>query len=124
MSDVPVHEYILTLPYPPTVNHYYHNRRGGGRFIGKAGRIYRQTVAVLCLQEHVKTTGQVKLKIIAWPPDNRQRDLDNLLKALFDALQAAGAIENDRLIRGFSLDWGGAPVKGGKVMVMIDRIGV
>lgn len=111
----------VTVPFPPSVNHLYGNRRRGGKFIKPAGRQFRNDVAVMCLQSHVRTTGKVALTIHAYPPDNRRRDLDNLLKALLDALQAAGAIENDNLIRKLSIEWCHIRT-GGMVMVDIERL--
>ena len=84
------------LPYPPTINHYYVNRRDGGRAIGKAGKRYRvEVVRILkaaLVEEH---TDNVQLEILVYPPDRRKRDLDNILKALLDALQHGGAIKDD-----------------------------
>jgi crossover junction endodeoxyribonuclease RusA len=39
--------------------------------------------------------GRVGVRIVAYQPDHRRRDLDNMLKAPLDALQSAGVFEND-----------------------------
>jgi hypothetical protein len=39
--------------------------------------------------------GDLMVEIIIYPPDKRKRDIDNVKKALFDALQCAGLYEND-----------------------------
>ena len=111
----------VTLGFPPSINHYYRARRGGGRFISKEGKRYREDVIVMCLQSRVKTTGPVALTIKAFPPDLHQRDLDNLLKALLDALQAAGAIDNDKNVRQLHMEWGNVRT-GGMVVVEIERM--
>lgn len=41
----------------------------------------------------------VRADIFLYPPDKRKRDIDNVLKCLFDVLQHGGAIEDDALIR-------------------------
>jgi crossover junction endodeoxyribonuclease RusA len=35
------------------------------------------------------------MRVLAYPPDHRRRDLDNLAKAILDALQHAGVYGND-----------------------------
>lgn len=39
--------------------------------------------------------GDLEVEILAYPPDKRKRDLDNIKKALFDALQNVGLFEDD-----------------------------
>lgn len=39
--------------------------------------------------------GRIGLALIAYPPDRRRRDLDNLLKGILDGLQYAGLYEDD-----------------------------
>ena len=43
------------------------------------------------------------VKIVAYMPDRRRRDLDNILKALFDALTHAGVWSDDSQIDAISL---------------------
>lgn len=38
------------------------------------------------------------MRIDAYPPDRRRRDLDNILKSLLDSITHAGVIEDDSLI--------------------------
>ena len=40
-------------------------------------------------------TGRLAIEIQAFPPDNRRRDLDNILKALLDSITHARVIEDD-----------------------------
>ena len=90
---------MLILPYPPTVNHYYARNRNGSVRIGKAGTAYRQEVALRCRQERIRPlVGRLALTVEAFPPDQRRRDLDNVLKALLDALQHGGAFKDDSQI--------------------------
>jgi crossover junction endodeoxyribonuclease RusA len=86
------------LPYPPSVNHYY--RHVGHRvLISKAGRKYREVVIALVRSCGIKTlTGKIELLLEAYPPDRRRRDLDNLLKCVLDALEHAGAYQDDSQI--------------------------
>jgi crossover junction endodeoxyribonuclease RusA len=79
-------EMILTLPWPPSVNRYW--RQVNGRAILSAdGRHYKQDVAALCFTAGVQPEmGPVVVDIVAFPPDRRRRDLDNLLKATLDSL--------------------------------------
>jgi crossover junction endodeoxyribonuclease RusA len=110
----------FTLPFPPSVNHYWRNFRGR-MVIGARGRAYRKDATAASHDQRVPIEGiggPLKVELLAHPPDRRRRDLDNLQKALLDAVVAAGVIEDDsniddlRVIRG--------PVfPGGKVEVVI-----
>ena len=89
----------FTLPFPPTVNTYWRTFRGRV-LISAKGREYRETVGdQMMLQRMVKHfTKQLKVEIEAWRPDNRKRDLDNLLKAVLDGLTHAGVYNDDSQI--------------------------
>lgn len=99
--------YTLFLPWPPTVNHYWEHvtrrTKGGKVYIGKklgaAGVAFRTAVVEAVRKGHrapPRLKGRLSLAILANPPDNRIRDLDNVLKAM-DALIHAGVIEDDAL---------------------------
>ena len=86
----------ITLPFPPTVNHYW-GRRGNRSFILPRGLMFRKIVALECIPYAKSELFDKKLSlfICAFPPDKRHRDLDNLLKALADSLQHAEVYKND-----------------------------
>lgn len=82
--------YTMVLPWPPSVNRYW--RAVNGRNILSAeGRAYRASLR----PSEMIVRGRVAVLISAYPPDNRRRDLDNMLKATLDALVHTGAIEDD-----------------------------
>ena len=91
---------IATLPYPPSINHYW--RRVGPRtLISREGRTFRRNVCALLGgggPRKPPAGGRIALCMDAFPPDRRRRDLDNLIKATADALQHAGVYEDDSLI--------------------------
>ena len=109
-----------TLPYPPTVNHYWRHARG--RFyVSEEGRQYRRRVRGI-LAGVPTFTGPVALTIEVFPPDNRTRDLNNLSKALLDALEAAGVYEDDSQSK--EEHWYmRAPDKPGRVEVTVTDFG-
>lgn len=86
------------LPWPPSVNHYWRHVRG--RFyIAQDGQRFRQRVeAIVAVDRQKPMDGPLSVAIAAFPPDRRRRDIDNILKALFDALEHAGAYHNDNQI--------------------------
>lgn len=82
---------VLTLPWAPTVNTYYRSVAMRGRtvvLISKEGRAYKETVRGILREMQAPHFGLARLAIdvLACPPDSRERDLDNLRKALFDSL--------------------------------------
>lgn len=90
------------LPWPPSVNRYY--RHVGCRvLISREGRKYRMMVVGRLAGRLPKFEGGVALTAHCHPPDRRRRDLDNILKALQDALVHAGAMADDSQIRSLTL---------------------
>ena len=83
----------VRLPYPPSVNHYWRHSRGKV-YLSAEGREYRQGVAD-AIGRVRPLVGPVVLRLLVHPPDKRRRDLDNVLKAILDALEHAGAVRDD-----------------------------
>jgi len=88
----------LELPYPPSVNHYW--RMVGNRMlISREGRVFRERVCPILRASRVKTLlGRLAVRIDVCPPDHRRRDIDNVQKAVLDALEKGGAYEDDSQI--------------------------
>jgi len=108
----------LHLPYPPSVNHYW-GQSGKQRFIGKKGKEFRQAVAEVCLDLQVSTLDtRLSVHVAIWPPDNRKRDVDNILKPLLDAMEHAGVYENDSQIDELHIIRH-PPMKGGACSVVL-----
>jgi crossover junction endodeoxyribonuclease RusA len=95
----------IILPWPPSVNTYY-RKVGNKMLISKKGREYRKAVKIICAKATVnkKLTGKLKLYAKCYPPDNRQRDLDNLNKALLDSLEKAGVYCDDNQVKSLFLN--------------------
>lgn len=112
----------LTLPWPPSVNHYY--RRVGARtLISREGRRYRKAVCALLGgggPRKPPAGGRIALAMDAFPPDRRRRDLDNLLKATQDALEHAGVYADDGQIDRLAVARR-EPVRGGRLDIRLDE---
>ena len=89
----------LRLPWPPTVNHYYTIARNR-KILSKSGRQFQKDAAIILLAQKAPKgmTKRLDVRIDAYPPDNRRRDLDNLLKPSLDALEKYGVFVNDSQI--------------------------
>jgi crossover junction endodeoxyribonuclease RusA len=110
----------FTLPWPPSVNHYWRNFRGR-MVIGERGRAYRRDAIASIRQQRIPADGvggPLSVLVHAFPPDRRRRDLDNLQKALLDAVVAAGVIEDDSNIDELQVVRGKVQ-RGGMVWVRI-----
>lgn len=97
----------LTLPYPPTVNLYWRAIGRGNVKISAEGRRYRKEVSQLCwLNKWVQRLDKaLDMTIVVQRPDRRPRDLDNLLKSLWDSMEKAGVYLNDSQIVSCFLTW-------------------
>ncbi len=111
----------IELPYPPSMNHYW--RRVGPRvLISREGRRFRERVVTLLAARRLQPLlGPLEVVVAVHPPDLRRRDIDNLQKALLDALQHGGAYADDSQIVRLTIEKR-APVAGGKTLVRIRNL--
>lgn len=98
----------ITLPFPPSVNAYWRHVKGR-TLISKEGRQYRVDVIATVLRTGCVTfpVEPLTVSITAFLPDNRRRDVDNLLKAPLDALAHAHVYEDDSQITDLRIRKGG-----------------
>ena len=111
---------LLNLPLPPSVNSYrtiFRGRMG----ISKAGREFKAQVSDYVVEYRVPKLGKARLemKVVIFPRDRRKQDIDNRIKALWDALGDAGVFDDDEQIDVLMIERGEIK-KGGGVLVMID----
>jgi Holliday junction resolvase RusA-like endonuclease len=109
----------LVLPLPPSVNRIYKRSRSGGVFLDKKVREFRQEVAAAAERAGFHPiSGRFRARVTLYPASNRKFDGDNREKALWDALEKCGVIDNDlnnfdchRLVGGVSPPDGGCVVE-------------
>jgi Holliday junction resolvase RusA-like endonuclease len=108
----------LDLPYPPTVNHLWKRYRNR-TVLSREGREYRRAIRLaLACRSVTPQHGPLAVSIDVNPPDRRRRDLDNLHKALLDALGRGGAYFDDSQIDRLTITRCGI-VRGGRVRVRV-----
>lgn len=112
----------LHLPYPPSVNHYWRHV-GHKTLISAAGRAYRTNVQADVLAAHglLRLAGRLGVTIKATMPDKRRRDVDNLPKAVLDALTHAQVWLDDSQIDRLTIERCGVESPGW-LDVLIDEI--
>lgn len=111
----------LTLPWPPSVNKYWRTFQGR-MIISAEGRSYRKAVADQVLMQRAAKhyAGKLRVVIEAYRPDNRRRDLDNLLKAALDGCTHAGVWEDDSNIVDLRIYW--SELIGGMLKVKVSEL--
>lgn len=129
-------ELSLILPYPPSANHY----KKVGRIVKtKTGKLYQQRkntchtekfyfdVYILSKQILPSQWGKFddsaifSVSIYVHHPDNKKRDLDNILKVLLDSLVRAHVIPDDANIHRLYVEKCNI-IEHGKVIVRIQEI--
>lgn len=112
---------VLELPFPNSLNTHWRHARGV-TYISKQGLEYRKAVKV-AMQEYAFDPFECRIEVGVelYPPNKRAFDIDNRIKALLDALQAAGAFIDDGLVDRLVVERKQI-VKGGKCRVFISEI--
>lgn len=96
----------ITLPWPPSINSMYqqgiiggvHKKARASMFLSKVGKEYRTLALEALVDQHVPRrllNGRLAVTAIAYPPDARTRDLDNLWKSALDVLKHGNVITDD-----------------------------
>jgi crossover junction endodeoxyribonuclease RusA len=114
------------LPFPPSINHLWRHRivtpRNGKPFVGvytdAEGKAFMEEVALRCGRP-APLLGPLSVSVTFYPPDLRGMDLDNRLKALFDALAKSGAYVNDSQIKEIHAAFGPLCRPDGKTVIRI-----
>ena len=106
------------LPWPPSVNDFKipHPKVRGVYFLSKRAKQFREDAQWLLCQAPKYGTAEVDLEIDLHPPDCRRRDGDNWNKAIWDALEAAGVIDDDSQIREYRVRKCGIVPKGAVIV--------
>lgn len=113
------------LPFPPSVNACWRNINGK-TLISAAGRKFRAN-AIAAVYEQLRKrpkliTENVSVIVKMYPPSRQRRDIDNYLKAPFDALTHAGVWKDDDQIKRVEMEWCEV-VKGGRFEITISKYG-
>lgn len=105
------------LPLPPTVNHYWKPRGRHGKYIGEEGVLFRSQVKIITAGVSFGDA-RLQMDITIHPKNKCRQDLDNRLKSLHDALQAAGVFDDDEQIDVLTVRRGEV-IKGGLCLLTI-----
>ena len=116
----------LELPYPPTVNHYMkHTSRG--HYLTDEARLFHQEVAIKVATMGMKKywAGRIEMTMVVFPPDNRKRDISNLIKIVEDSLTRAGLWVDDFQVAKITVERSDTiPPHGGIMVTVKHSIGV
>jgi crossover junction endodeoxyribonuclease RusA len=125
-------ELTFTLPWPPSINSMYQQGIIGGKnakarasmFLSQAGKDYRLAAADAIDDQKVprrSLSGRLQVKALAYPPDARTRDLDNLWKSALDVLKHCSVITDDGHIDDLHVKRA-HQVKGGSFVITVGEI--
>lgn len=96
-----------SLDVPPSVNHLYENRKGGGKFLSKAARTWRDGATLILKSAntwknhdaiaHARSSQSMlafRMQAFLPPSKIKRRDLDNLAKITQDTVTRAIEIDD------------------------------
>jgi len=121
---------MITVPWPPSINHYFvelvlpaKNGRKARvmKVVGAAGKKFRQTIAQKALVQQWQKWGSARLMVHVslHAAKNYRYDVDNYAKSLIDALQYINLFDNDNQIDKLVIERGEkAPPKGCAVVTI------
>lgn len=89
----------MELPFPLSVN-ALHIPAGDNKIklSPRAKEYYGDMTRILSECDYGTMTGRIKVDLWVYEPDRRRRDINNLTKSLFDALQYCKVIQDDAQI--------------------------
>ena len=111
----------LVLPWPPSVNAAWRHTSTGGKvhtYLTDKQKKYRLAVCLFALRDRCrhKVPDIVSVTISLYPPTKHRRDIDNHVKAILDALTAAGVWLDDSQVDELHV-YRRDQVKGGRAVV-------
>lgn len=109
----------VSLSYPPATNNLYFNAPGKGRVKTEryAGWLDESGWRIAA-QRPGRIVGPFATEITVTRPDNRRRDLDNMLKPILDCLVKHRVIPDDSLGQRHTIQWAN---DGDGVRVVVTR---
>ena len=113
---------MIELPYPPSVNKMYTNRKfDGRRLLTKIARQWKKEAFYLLKSQKPKDifNKNIIFTMIVYPPDRRKRDTSNLIKIVEDALVDSEWMIDDRYVIKHFIHKE-MIVKGGKIFVSLN----
>jgi len=124
-NDKFLDDFLVTLPYPPSVNDYYGDAKHG-KYLKPKARKFLEMSKWCCWEagshkrEPFKTP--VLLQIAVFRPDWRVRDGDNLLKGIQDGLKQGGVYSDDSLCWQTLIHMLDVAPKGGEVKCLVSDL--
>lgn len=116
-------DYEIELPWPPSVNGYWRSFQGR-QIISKRGREYRKEATRLMSEYGLfgeRVSGDLSVSIDLHPPTRRRYDIDNWIKAPFDALTHAEFWEDDEQVVSLSVRKREI-IKPGKIIIKVNNV--
>lgn len=99
------------LPMPPSVNSMFKNVPGKGRVRTKEYKAWSHEAGWMLVAQrnqhhrHQCITGPIEIDVSAYRAANKNRDLDNILKAICDLLTNTKTIADDSQIIAINARW-------------------
>lgn len=111
----------LVLPYPTSANDLWERTRTGMRKSDSYKKWLRDAGYLANAQHQRRIQGPYKLSLQAVRPDNKCRDIDNLIKGCSDLLVSIHLVDDDSLCEMVSARW---VTTGDGITVRVEPAGV
>ena len=107
MTEQAIVPLYFNLPMPPSTNGIWRGGKGGRHYLSPKYKAWRDEAALLAKVQAKgkRVAGPFAVQINARRPDNRKRDIDNLIKPTLDLLALVHVTDDDSECQMVEAQW-------------------
>lgn len=118
--------HVITLPWPPSLNHNIRHNRGG-HHLSERHKTFRESASGAIYHQvglPRRPCGRCRIAIELTPPTRAKRDIDNYIKPILDVLVLTRVLGGDdtQFVQEIRVSCVDRTTKGGSCLVRIEEL--